>query len=149
MTYIGAVSYMKLVSTTDTWTSSGKSLSKDLGASRRRNAVSMLANLSPRFEPSARATECNDKDGPLLSASASVLDVGRDGAKTSGKSPRRRVIWTWAEDARANAFGFDSLSVTLSSGFFVYPRTCCATAEASASTVRYAEGANVCSPFVR
>lgn len=114
MTYIGAVSYMKLVSTTDTCASLGKSPSKDVGTSRRRNAVSMLANLSPRFEPNARATECSE-DEP------GVDEGPRE--KISEKSSRCRVIWTWAEAARAKAFGFDSLIVTLSSESLVYSRT--------------------------
>ena len=62
---IGAVSYMKLVSTTDNWAVSDRPLIDDLGISRRFRAVSILANLSLRFEPNARVTEWNDGESFL------------------------------------------------------------------------------------
>ena len=56
VTYIGAVSYMKLVSITDTLVASPNPSRRAIGTSRWCSAVSMFAYLSPRFDPSAMAT---------------------------------------------------------------------------------------------
>lgn len=58
VTYMGGVSYMKLVLTIDTSAFSSRQSRRALGTSRRRNAVSMFMNRSPRFEPSAMAAIC-------------------------------------------------------------------------------------------
>ena len=54
-TYIGDVSYMKLVSTTATREGPAHFSRSAPGISRRRSAVSMLANRSPIFAPTAMA----------------------------------------------------------------------------------------------
>ena len=57
VTYIGPVSYMKLVLTTSTLVCWGMALPVDektwLGSSSKRRATSMFRNRSPRLDPSA------------------------------------------------------------------------------------------------
>ena len=59
-TYIGAVSYKKLVliiaTSASFWLISSLTARNLLGDSSSRSACSIFANLSPRFEPKAMAT---------------------------------------------------------------------------------------------
>ena len=151
-TYIGAVSYMKLVSTTTTLGEPIHFSRSAPGASRRRRAHSMFWKRSPIFAPIAMATRCGsgvpeddaeaapelEGGGAGVEDVAGLEDVAVD-AVDDLKSLSVRVTSTSADSAPRIALGFEIRTVAAAVLSSRKDSTVCATSDARASTVRYFE----------
>lgn len=153
-TYIGAVSYMKLVFTTTTLGDPVHSSRFALGASRRRRAHSMLEKRSPMFAPTAMAAICgrdfeeeDEAVAPELGDGCRAVDgaagsttLPEEGADDEvAKSSSVRLTSTSADSAPRIALGLDIRTVNVAVLSSRKESTVCATSDARASTVRYLE----------